>query len=111
MVSLDENYWSEPNPPSVVQLNSAGQFTSISGLLMRDEDLPIYFARKVDSTGKPSPAYLRVDLSNENEVSLATLLAGVNRLRRAAPPHTEGVIFVRFRGLLSPGQLKSKFSD
>src|SRR5262245_18023484 len=69
-VSTEDEFLPDPTmPPSLVQLSSAGQFSSDG---MRLKDLGFLFVQDERERKRKTPVYVMVDLANEKETPLPT---------------------------------------
>src|SRR5262249_18774776 len=96
-VSTEDEFLPDPTmPPSLVQLSSAGQFSSDG---VRLKDLAFLFVQHESEKKRKTPVYVIIDLTNEKETPLPTLMSCLDRIRKAVPPTTRAVIFVRCTSL------------
>jgi hypothetical protein len=88
-----------PNPPSMVQITPNGRFLTSDGDPFKDEkQLSVYFSQ-TRSSKKGNLIHLWVHLTDEKGTAIPILLTALGKLRKAAPPNTNAVIFVRFNSL------------
>jgi hypothetical protein len=96
-VSANDDSWHPPGRfPSLIQLNSAGQFSSESGWFFGDHRLPSLFSQTDAERRQRVVVHIILDITNQKTTSLPTLIRGIEKLKRAAPKETRAVIFVRY---------------
>src|SRR5262245_42079899 len=86
-----------PNPPSMLKITPNGRFLTSDGDPFKDEkQLSVYFSQTKNSKQR-NVVHLWVHLTDEKETPIPILLSPLGKLRNAAPPRTNAVIFVRFK--------------
>jgi hypothetical protein len=94
-ISGAEEYTDRPGSVLGLQVNSVGQFVSMNGVPVSDDDLPgLLKPRKEDRKG--DPVEVRVDFRNHQDTSLVTVVRVIEKLKQAAPKNERLNIFLRY---------------